>query len=242
MTPPSAVPSLKVEHLEVAYGGTPAVRGISLTVAKGEVVTVIGSNGAGKTSMLQGITGLVASRAATIEFEGHPIAGMPTHALARLGIGYVPEGRELFRGLSVEEELKIGGRFLGGDTYATRLDEVFALFPRLKERRKQITRTMSGGEQQMLAIGRILMAEPKLLLLDEPSLGLAPVIQDAVYGALKMLRDKGLSMLLVEQNAYRALRLASRAYVLELGQITREASSDELIHDPAIQAAYLGRH
>lgn len=242
MTAQSAVAALKVKRLEVAYGGTPAVRGISLTVAKGEVVTVIGSNGAGKTSMLQGLTGLVPATVETIEFEGRPIAGMPTHTLARMGIGYVPEGRELFRGLSVEEELKIGGRFLDRDTYAARLDEVFELFPRLKERRKQITRTMSGGEQQMLSIGRILMTEPKLLLLDEPSLGLAPVIQDAVYGSLKMLRDRGLSMLLVEQNAYRALQLASRAYVLELGQITREASSEVLIHDPAIQAAYLGRH
>lgn len=241
MTAQIAVPALKVERLEVAYGGTPAVRGISLSVAKGEVVTVIGSNGAGKTSMLQGLTGLVPATSAAVEFEGRSIAGMPTYALARLGIGYVPEGRELFRGLSVEEELKIGGRFHDHGTYAARLDEVFELFPRLKERRKQITRTMSGGEQQMLAIGRIIITAPKLLLLDEPSLGLAPVIQDAVYGSLRMLRDRGLSMLLVEQNAYRALQLASRAYVLELGQITREATSDELMHDPTIQAAYLGR-
>jgi branched-chain amino acid transport system ATP-binding protein len=242
MTAQGPVAALKVEGLEVAYGGTPAVRGISFSVAKGEVVTVIGSNGAGKTSMLKGLTGLVPARVASVEFDGRSIAGMPTHALSRLGIGYVPEGRELFRGLSVEEELKIGGRFLDRDAYAARLDEIFGLFPRLKERRRQITRTMSGGEQQMLAIGRVLMGEPKLLLLDEPSLGLAPVIQDAVYGTLKMLRDRGLAMLLVEQNVYRALRLASRAYVLELGQITREASSDELIDDPVIQAAYLGRH
>ncbi len=235
-------PALRVDRLDVVYAGTPAVRGVSLTVDKGEAVAVIGSNGAGKTSMLKGIMGLVEAKAATIEFDGQPVAGTPTHLLSRMGIGYVPEGRELFRGLSVEEELEIGGRLLDKADYAARLDEVLQLFPRLAERRRQITRTLSGGEQQMLAIGRTLMAGPRLLLLDEPSLGLAPVIQDAVYGTLETLRGQGLSMLLVEQNAYRALRLCRRAYVLELGAVTREALSADLMDDPAIQAAYLGRY
>ena len=235
-------PALNVDRLKVAYAGTPAVRGVSLTVAKGEAVAVIGSNGAGKTSLLKGIMGLAPATASGIEFDGVAITGKPTHLLSRQGIGYVPEGRELFRGLAVEEELQIGGRFLAAVDYARRLEEVFGLFPRLAERRQQITRTLSGGEQQMLAIGRILMAGPRLLLLDEPSLGLAPVIQDAVYGTLETLRERGLSMLLVEQNAYRALRLCRRAYVLELGSVTREAASEDLMNDPAIQAAYLGRH
>lgn len=235
-------PALHVNRLDVAYVGTPAVRSVSLTVGKGEAVAVIGSNGAGKTSMLKGIMGLVEAKAAAITFDGQSIAGTPTHLLSRMGIGYVPEGRELFRGLSVTEELEIGGRLLGKGDYAARLDDVLQLFPRLAERRRQITRTLSGGEQQMLAIGRTLMAGPRLLLLDEPSLGLAPVIQDAVYGTLETLRGQGLSMLLVEQNAYRALRLCRRAYVLELGSVTREAASADLMDDPAIQAAYLGRH
>ena len=239
-TPPS--PALRIASLDVAYGGTPAVRGASLIVDKGEAVAVIGSNGAGKTSLLKGLMGLVPATATAIELDGESIAGVPTHRLWRMGIGYVPEGRELFRGLAVEEELQIGGRFLTPADYSSRLEEVFGLFPRLAERRRQITRTLSGGEQQMLAIGRTLMAGPRLLLLDEPSLGLAPVIQDAVYGTLETLRGRGLSMLLVEQNVYRALSLCRRAYVLELGTITREAASTELMNDSAIQAAYLGRH
>lgn len=242
MTSESGPAALVVEGLEIAYGGTPAVRGVSLSVGKGEAVAVIGSNGAGKTSMLRGITGLVGARYDRLELFGRTLAGLPTYRLYHMGIGYVPEGRELFRGLSVEEELQIGGRSLDRSTYSARLDEAFELFPRLKERRTQITRTMSGGEQQMLAIARTLMAGPRLLLLDEPSLGLAPVIQDAVYSTLETLRNRGLSMLIVEQNAFRALRLASRAYVLELGEVTRKGPSAELIDDPGIQAAYLGRH
>jgi branched-chain amino acid transport system ATP-binding protein len=238
-SPPAA---LSVALLHVAYGGTPAVRGVSLGVGRGEAVAVIGSNGAGKTSMLKGVMGLIPAKADAIEFEGQSVQGVPTHRLSRMGIGYVPEGRELFRGLAVEEELQLGGRLLARIDYEAKLGEVFRLFPRLEERRRQITRTLSGGEQQMLAIARTLMAGPRLLLLDEPSLGLAPVIQDAVYGTLNLLRCQGMSMLLVEQNAYRALKLCSRAYVLELGAITREAPSDDLINDPVIKAAYLGEH
>jgi branched-chain amino acid transport system ATP-binding protein len=204
-------------------------------------VAVIGSNGAGKTSLLRGVMGL-ASRAGRVAFNGRSIAGLRTHAIRRAGIGYVPEGRELFPGLSVREEMLLGGRLLGRAERDRKFAEVFALFPRLRERQGQITRTLSGGEQQMVAIARVLMGNPALLLMDEPSLGLAPVIQDAVYAALDTLRrNAGIPMLLVEQNAYRALGLCSRAYVLELGAITREDESRALLDDPAIQSAYLGQ-
>ena len=233
--------ALSVRGLRVAYGAVAAVREIDLVVGGDEAVAVIGSNGAGKTSMLRDIMGLAGASAGELLFNGASIAGLRTHAIARCGIGYVPEGRELFPGLTVKEELQIGGRFLPRAEQAAKLDEAFELFPRLRERQGQITRTLSGGEQQMVAIARTLMGKPRLLLLDEPSLGLAPVIQDVVYAALASLRQReGLPMLLVEQNAHRALNLCSRAYVLELGQIVRVAESASLRNDPAIQAAYLG--
>jgi branched-chain amino acid transport system ATP-binding protein len=234
-------PALRLDDLRVSYGSLRAVRGASLTVGAGEAVAVIGSNGAGKTSLLRGVMGL-ASRAGRVAFNGRSIAGLRTHAIRRAGIGYVPEGRELFPGLSVREEMLLGGRLLGRAERDRKFAEVFALFPRLRERQGQITRTLSGGEQQMVAIARVLMGNPALLLMDEPSLGLAPVIQDAVYAALDTLRrNAGIPMLLVEQNAYRALGLCSRAYVLELGAITREDESRALLDDPAIQSAYLGQ-
>jgi branched-chain amino acid transport system ATP-binding protein len=232
--------ALEVEELRVTYATLQAVRGISLRVGAGEAVAVIGSNGAGKTSLLRGIMGL-APRSGRIDFCGRSIAALRTQRIRRAGIGYVPEGRELFPGLSVKEELLIGGRLLDRAAQARKLDEMYAMFPRLHERQAQITRTLSGGEQQMVAIARVLMGNPGLLLLDEPSLGLAPVIQDAVYAALATLRtEAGMPMLLVEQNAHRALGLCSRAYVLELGMIIREGNSDVLRDDPAMQAAYLG--
>ncbi len=233
--------TLSVRGLRVNYGAVAAVRGIDLTVGEDEAVAVIGANGAGKTSTLRGIMGLAGATAEEMRFNGASITALRTHAIARAGIGYVPEGRELFPGLTVTEELLLGGRFLAREERASKLEEIHALFPRLRERRNQITRTLSGGEQQMVAIARTLMTRPRLLLLDEPSLGLAPVIQDVVYGALAMLRrTERMPMLLVEQNAHRALALCSRAYVLELGQIIRADASSTLRDDPAIQAAYLG--
>jgi branched-chain amino acid transport system ATP-binding protein len=235
------IATLSVRGLRVDYGAVAAVRGIDLAVGEDEAVAVIGANGAGKTSMLRGIMGLAGATAREIRFNGKSITALRTHAIARAGIGYVPEGRELFPGLTVNEELLLGGRFLPREERAAKLAEIHTLFPRLRERRNQITRTLSGGEQQMVAIARTLMTRPRLLLLDEPSLGLAPVIQDVVYGALAMLRRaERLPMLLVEQNAHRALDLCSRAYVLELGQIIRADDSATLRDDPVIQAAYLG--
>lgn len=236
----STVSALRIEELIVRYGGITAVNGISLHVDVGEAVAVIGSNGAGKTSMLQGIMGLAPVTSKDISFEGRSLAKYDTHELAHLGIGYVPEGRELFPGLTVREELLIGGRKHSKQECDRLLDEVYTLFPRLKERNAQITSTLSGGEQQMVAIARALMMRPRLLLLDEPSLGLAPVIQDVVYAALEKLKAAGLSMLLVEQNAHRAFQLCRRAYVLELGAIRREGLSDVLKNDADVQLAYLG--
>ncbi|MGI4796278.1 MAG: ABC transporter ATP-binding protein [Janthinobacterium lividum] len=231
--------ALVVQDLHVRYGAVSAVQGISLEVAPAEAVAIIGSNGAGKTSLLRGIMGLVPSRG-VVTVGGRKVTGQATNRIARDGVGYVPEGRELFSGMTVTEELLIGGRRLAAAERRQRLDRVLALFPRLAERHSQLTRTMSGGEQQMVAIGRTLMMGPGLLLLDEPSLGLAPVIQDAVYEALTVLRDEGMTILLVEQNANRALNLCSRAYVLALGTFVATGPSEVLRHDPDVRAAYLG--
>jgi branched-chain amino acid transport system ATP-binding protein len=234
-------PVLRVEQLSVAYGAIRAVREVSLCVGAGEAVAVIGSNGAGKSSMLRGIMQLVKSRSTLIELFGEAVNNTATHAFVRHGVGYVPEGRELFMVLTVEEEMLIGGRRLARTDRAPQLERMFALFPRLKERRRQVTRTLSGGEQQMVAIARTLMGQPRLLLLDEPSLGLAPIIQDTVFDALGRLRADGLPILIVEQNAFRALKLCDRAYVIELGRITREGSSEAFRSDESIRSAYLGK-
>jgi branched-chain amino acid transport system ATP-binding protein len=236
-----SISSLCVVDLNLAYGSVPVLHNIDISVGKGEAVAVIGSNGAGKTSMLQAIMGLARGSAQAVRFEGSNILGKKSYQIARLGLGYVPEGRELFPGLTVLEELLIGGRSLDRNERTSKLNEMFVLFPRLQERQKQLTRTLSGGEQQMLAIARILMRKPSILLLDEPSLGLAPVIQDVVYETLERLVATGMPILLIEQNAFRALRLCARAYVLELGRITRTGKCADLINDPSIKAAYLGK-
>ena len=230
---------LVVQDLHVHYGAVAAVTGVSLEVAPAEAVAIIGSNGAGKSSMLRAIMGLVPA-SGVVTVGSRRVTGQATNRIARDGVGYVPEGRELFSGMTVAEELLIGGRRLAAPERRTRLDRVFTLFPRLAERHTQLTRTMSGGEQQMVAIGRTLMMGPGLLLLDEPSLGLAPVLQDVVYAALAVLRDEGMTILLVEQNASRALDLCRRAYVLALGRLVGTGLSEVLRHDPGIRAAYLG--
>jgi branched-chain amino acid transport system ATP-binding protein len=232
---------LELRGVTSGYGAIEALRGIDLKVARGEVVTLIGANGAGKSTTLRNITGLVRTRSGEILFEGRPLAGVPTHRIAALGIALVPEGRAIFANLSVSENLDMGA-YLRTDKAenARALERVFALFPRLAERRKQQGGTLSGGEQQMLAIGRALMAHPRLLLLDEPSLGLAPLLVHTILTAIDEINREGTTILLVEQNANAALKHSHRAYVLETGAIVMEGSSAEVAADPRVKAAYLG--
>ncbi|MCC6216692.1 MAG: ABC transporter ATP-binding protein [Polyangiaceae bacterium] len=236
-----AEPALRVASLEVRYGGIRAVKGVSLEVAAGEIVTLIGANGAGKTSTLKAIIGLVPAAAGEIHLLGAPTRGVPTHRLVARGVQLVPEGRAIFGNLTVLENLQLGG-YVSRDPrrLAERLERVVALFPRLGERLKQEGGTLSGGEQQMLAIGRALMADPKLLLLDEPSLGLAPKIVQEVFAAIRAVAATGITILLVEQNTRLALETAQRAYVLVTGEIVISGAAAELREDPRIRAAYLG--
>jgi branched-chain amino acid transport system ATP-binding protein len=236
---------LEIEDLHVAYGQVEAVRGVSLSVPAGKIATVIGPNGAGKTTLLGAIMGLLAS-SGKIRFAGERIDGCDTEALVRMGMSLVPEKRELFAEMTVLENLELGGfsRRRAGETRAAllnTLDEVFTLFPRLKERLPQLAGTMSGGERQMLAVGRALMAKPKLLLLDEPSLGLAPLITRDILATISKLRETGLSVLLIEQNARAALQTANYGYVLETGELSLEGPADELLHDERVIATYLGK-
>ncbi len=233
---------LRLEAIEAGYGDLTAVRGVSLEVRAGEIVALIGGNGAGKTTTLRAICGLVPLRGGWVELDGARLAGHTPAAVVAGGVAHVPEGRQLFPSLSVLDNLELGAR-----TPASRagrresLERVYALFPRLAERRRQIAGTLSGGEQQMVAIGRALMARPRLLMLDEPSLGLAPVTVGAIFENLRRINEAGLTVLLVEQNVPRALRLAHRAYVLENGAIALEGPSARLLADPAIRRAYFGR-
>ncbi len=235
---------LEVERLEATYGSVRALHGVSLHVDPGEMVAVIGANGAGKTTLLRAISGLLRPRAGRIWFDGHEITGWPPERIVALGLVQIPERRQLFDSMSVEDNLRLGAylRLRRGERKAVEedLQRVFELFPRLKERRRQMAGTLSGGEQQMLAIGRGLMARPRVLLLDEPSLGLAPLLVQELFRILRALREQGLTLLLVEQNARQALRVADRAYVMETGRIVREGTAAELLADPTLQAAYLG--
>ncbi len=235
---------LEVEALEVAYGPVQALHGVSLRVDPGEMVAVIGTNGAGKTTLLRAISGLLRPRAGRVRFDGHDITGWPPERIVALGLVQIPERRQLFDSMSVEDNLLLGAylRLRRGErkTVEEDLARIFELFPRLRERRRQMAGTLSGGEQQMLAIGRGLMARPRMLLLDEPSLGLAPMLVQELFRILRTLREQGLTLLLVEQNARQALRVADRAYVMETGRIVREGIAAELLADPALQAAYLG--
>jgi branched-chain amino acid transport system ATP-binding protein len=233
---------LACEDLSVSYGPVAALRSVSLTVARGECVALLGSNGAGKTTLLRAISGLVKPRGGTIRFDGAPLGGMPAENRVRLGLAHAPERRRIFPGLTVLENLEVATaawRGLAGCIDGD-LDRVFTLFPRLKERRTQYGWSLSGGEQQMLAVGRALMSRPKVLLLDEPSLGLAPLIAEEVYDRLAEIGKMGVTILVVEQNTAMALSVAARAYVLEHGEIVLQGVASELADHPRIREAYLG--
>ena len=233
-------PLLEIENLAASYGAVEALKGVSLHVNRGEIVTLIGANGAGKSTLLMTICGEPRARAGRIVLDGQDIAATPTHEIIRRGVAQSPEGRRIFPRMSVLENLMMGAQALGHDP-APELARVFAMFPRLKERQAQRGGTLSGGEQQMLAIGRALMSRPRLLLLDEPSLGLAPLISRQIFAAIRDLnRTEGLTVLLVEQNANQALRLAHRGYVLVTGRITMSGSGQDLLARPEIRDAYLG--
>ena len=231
---------LEVEDLHVAYGEIRALRGISLRVEEGEIVALLGNNGAGKTTTLKAISGLLPPRAGTIRLAGEPLVGIPPHAIAARGVAHVPEGRRMFTRLSVEDNLALGAYVRRDGGIAQDLERVFALFPRLRERRDQLAGTLSGGEQQMLAIARGLMLRPRILLLDEPSMGLAPLLVEQIFDTIRDINREGTTVLVVEQNAAMALEVASRAYVLEQGAIALEGSAEALQADEAVRKAYLG--
>ncbi len=232
---------LALNHVDVAYGSIQALRGISLSVQAGEVVTLIGANGAGKTTTIRTISGLLKPAAGTITFEDQPIHVTPAEAIVARGISQVPEGRKIFPELTVEENLRIGAYLVRDhQRIERRFDEMYALFPRLRERRRQLGSTLSGGEQQMVAFARALMSDPKLLLLDEPSLGLAPLLVQEVARVIAELKGRGMTILLVEQTARLALTLADRGYVLETGRIVLSDSSERLLANPEVQRSYLG--
>lgn len=232
---------LKLDGVIAAYDDLTCLHGVSLEVRRGEIVTLIGANGAGKSTTLKTVSGLLTPRAGTIEFDGRPITGRSPDAIVALGLVQVPEGRRVFPDLSVEENLRVGAYLVDKrGRVREMLADVYRRFPRLAERRRQLAGTLSGGEQQMLAFGRAMMAEPKLLMLDEPSLGLAPLMVDEVMRSIRVFRDSGVTVFLVEQNANLALRLADRAYVMETGKITMTGSGAQLLADERVRASYLG--
>ncbi len=234
-------PMLEVENIEAGYGPIRALDGVSLEVAAGELVAIIGANGAGKTTLLMAISGVVPTRGGEVRFEGRSVTGLEPHEIVRLGIGHAPEGRRIFPRLTVRENLELGG-FTRSDRAEMRrdIDEICGLFPVLGQRMGQMGGTLSGGEQQMLALGRALVGRPRLLLLDEPSLGLAPLVVAKIFEVIASLSARGIAVVLVEQNARAALKLASRGYVLETGRITLTGSGTELAHDRRVRDAYLG--
>jgi branched-chain amino acid transport system ATP-binding protein len=231
---------LKVSKLKVAYGGIQAVKGASFEVREGELVSLIGANGAGKTTTLKAITGTQPVADGDIEYLGRAIKGQGAWDLVKQGLVMVPEGRGVFSRMTITENLQMGAYVRNDSEIDADIDKVFGLFPRLKERRAQLAGTMSGGEQQMLAMGRALMARPKVLLLDEPSMGLSPIMVDKIFEVVADIHSRGTTILLVEQNASRALALADRAYVMDSGEITMEGPAKQLLADPKVRAAYLG--
>ena len=233
--------ALDIEGLKVAYGRTEAVSGIDIAVPRGRVVCLIGANGAGKTSTMRAISGLLRPKSGSIRLDGVDVAGLPPHVIAGMGLIQVPEGRQIFADLTVVENLALGAWLVSGRAeIGRRLDRVLQRFPRLRERLAQSAGSMSGGEQQMLALGRALMGNPKILLLDEPSMGLAPLFVDEIFSIIRDLKDEGTTILLVEQNASAALEVADDAYVIETGRIVLHGSAAVLAEDPAVAAAYLG--
>jgi branched-chain amino acid transport system ATP-binding protein len=231
---------LKVSGLKVSYGGIQAVKGVSFEVQEGELVSLIGANGAGKTTTLKAVTGLQAVGGGDIEFMGRTIQGQGPWDLAKQGLVMVPEGRGTFTRMTITENLQMGAFIRTDKEIDDDMEKVFAIFPRLKERRHQLAGTMSGGEQQMLAMGRALMARPKVLLMDEPSMGLSPIMVDKIFEVVNDIHGRGVTILLVEQNASRALQLATRGYVMDSGEITMSGDAKALLNDPKVRAAYLG--
>jgi len=232
---------LEVKDLEVSYGMIQAIKGISFEVNQGEVIALIGANGAGKTTILHTVTGLLAPKAGKIMFEGRDITKVPAHKIVSMGMAHVPEGRRVFAQLSVYENLKMGA-YTRKDKQEIEetLEHVYQRFPRLKERRNQMAGTLSGGEQQMLAMGRALMSKPKIILMDEPSMGLSPIFVNEIFDIIREVSASGTTVLLVEQNAKKALAIADRAYVLETGKIALSGNADKLMNDDSIKKAYLG--
>jgi branched-chain amino acid transport system ATP-binding protein len=233
------MPLLEVDDIHTFYGNIEALKGISLTVEEGEIVTLIGSNGAGKSTTLRSISGVTPPRKGTIRFAGEEISGVPPQNIVQRGVSQSPEGRHVFPRMTVRENLDMGA-YLRRDDYSEDMERVFELFPRLKERERQKAGTMSGGEQQMLAIGRALMARPKLLLLDEPSMGIAPILVDRIYETINAINEQGTTILLVEQSATHALNASSRGYVLATGEVALADSSSALQENEEVQKAYLG--
>jgi branched-chain amino acid transport system ATP-binding protein len=234
------MPLLEVEGIRTYYGAIQALRGVSLSVEEGEVVTMIGSNGAGKSTTLRSISGLTPARSGKVVFGGRDITRVPAHEIVTRGIALSPEGRHCFSRMSVRENLELGAFRRRDGAVSEDLERVFTLFPRLQERERQKAGTMSGGEQQMLAIGRALMARPKLMMLDEPSMGIAPILVQRIYETIREINQQGVAILLVEQNANYALDVARRGYVLETGEVVLEGESERLRSDPEVQRAYLG--
>lgn len=231
---------LKIENLHVSYGGIQALRGISLEVPDGKIVTLIGANGAGKTTTLQTVSGLLHTRTGSIEFLGQPIQNVPASKLVGRGLAQVPEGRRVFQQMTVEENLEMGGFTQPASTIAPGLERVYEQFPRLKERRRQVAGTLSGGEQQMLAMGRALMSNASMLMLDEPSMGLSPLLVQEIFDIIRDIHKEGMTILLVEQNAQMALSVADRAYVLETGHVVMDGTGAELLTNERVRNAYLG--
>lgn len=232
---------LTIEDLSVYYGVIQAIKGVSFHVDEGEIIALIGSNGAGKTTILHTVTGLVPAKGGSIQFQGKDLTKTPAHKIVQMGMAHVPEGRRIFSSLTVYENLKLGAytRKRGDNINAT-LDMIYERFPRLQERKNQVAGTLSGGEQQMLAMGRALMSNPKIILMDEPSMGLSPILVNEIFDIIQSISKSGTTVLLVEQNAKKSLAIANRAYVLETGKIVLSGDASDLMHDESVQKAYLG--